>query len=101
MVQQAAWHQEIRLDQLPEEMKELCEVIGFENVRKLMEAYGGCTLYIPCRVVATVRNAFVLERYNGQNTAELARKTGLTVRQIQRLVKRRRVKIIQTSGTMR
>lgn len=68
------------LDELDEEKQEVARLIGLENYRKLMEAYGGVYLYIPKtdRMKRTERNEKIRAEFNGYNYRELAQKYELT-----------------------
>lgn len=68
------------LEELDEEKQEVARLIGLENYRKLMEAYGGVYLYIPKtdRMKRTERNEKIRGEFNGYNYRELAQKYELT-----------------------
>ena len=72
--------EEIRLEDLSEGQQEVAALIGPENFRKLMEAYGGAYLYIPKtdRLERMERNERIRAEFDGYNFRELARKYDLT-----------------------
>ncbi len=77
------------------EAKEISDLIGFENFKKLVETYGGNELYIPKADTLTkdTRNEKIKEEYNGENTFELSQKWGLSATTIRRIVKEKRQEI--------
>lgn len=87
MPQTQPWCREIRLDEIPEDLKDLVEIVGMEAVLKMMEYMGGGVVYIPARTFRMARNRYILERFNGDNAYDLARETGVTLRHVYRIVR--------------
>lgn len=85
------WKEEVSLEMLPDANRKLAEVIGVEAMLKLCERYGGETLYIPMTdaVYAAVRRKWIKDDYvrHGSNTRWIARKYGLSEREVQRIVR--------------
>lgn len=72
-------------DMLPEAHRRLAEVIGLEATLKLCEIYGGAPLYIPKldALLAAQRARCIRAEYDGSNTAQLARRYGVSMRTVQ------------------
>lgn len=78
----------IQTDDLNEEQQQLAELIGLDNFAKLVQVFGGTSVYIPKPEAfsRTVRNEKIRQEYNGRNIKILATKYGLTERQVYKLV---------------
>ena len=78
----------ISIYQLSGEQRELAEIIGLEPYKKLIEAFGGCQLYIPKLETALkkARNKEIRENFNGFNYCELAKKYNLSEMMIRKIV---------------
>lgn len=78
----------IRLADLNEDQMELADLIGLENYKKLVIAYGGLQLYIPKpdSFSRTARNEQIRAEFTGSNFKELASRYGLTEVQIRSIV---------------
>lgn len=74
-------HYDIQIDDLPEDLRQMADLIGFEAVLALVRARGGESIYLPKleRIAASARNRAILAEFDGANHRELARKYGLTV----------------------
>ena len=85
----------IQLDDLDGEQRQLAETIGIEAYRDLVKQYAGMHIYIPEHETfkANQRNAEIRADFNGYNFRELARKYGLTESSIRRIVEDMRDKI--------
>ena len=86
----ADWKSEVTFDMLPIAHKRIAEVIGVEATLKLCETFGGESIYIPLTdaVYALVRKRWIREEYvrNNCNTRWIAKKYGLSEREVQRIV---------------
>lgn len=80
--------QKIQLDDLPPELQEVADLIGFDNVLALVHARGGESLYIPKpeRIAAAARNRAIRAQFNGRNYRELAARHNLTVTWVREIV---------------
>ena len=85
----------IQLDDLDGEQRQLAETIGIEAYRDLVKQYAGMHIYIPEHETfkANQRNAEIRADFDGYNFRELARKYGLTESSIRRIVEDMRDKI--------
>lgn len=72
--------QQIQIEDLDEEQKQLAELIGIDKYKILLQTYGGMSIYIPKpdSFAATIRNQQIMAEFNGRNFKELSRKYGLT-----------------------
>ena len=79
---------ELTLDDLDPEQRELADCIGLAAYKKLVATYAGSSLNIrmPGNLTIKQRNRKLIEEFNGYNFGELARKYGLTERQIRYIV---------------
>ena len=79
---------EIRMEDLPPDLQELAEIIGFETTLKLIEDRSGEGLYIPKieKIYRAARDRTIRKEFNGSNFRELAHKFGLTVTWIRTIV---------------
>lgn len=77
------------LEDLNEDQKELAEVIGIESYRELVDRFGGTQLYIPQleTIERQMRNQQIRDEFNGANYDDLAIKYGLTSVAIRTIVK--------------
>ena len=85
------WKSEVTLEKLPDANRKLAEVIGVEAMLKLCERYGGESLYIPMTdaIYAAVRREWIRKEYahHNSNPKWLAKKYGLSEREVQRIVR--------------
>lgn len=67
--------------------RELCDLVGYENMLKLYAQYKGFQVNFPTRLYSKdyVRTV-VKKEYNGSNTKALARKLGYSERWIRKIV---------------
>ena len=68
-------------------IRELIDIIGYDNTVKLVSYFGGTAIYIPKidRAFRTLRNRRIMREFDGVNSKYLARKFGVsesTVRSI-------------------
>ena len=79
------WKAEVTMDMLPAAHRKLAEV-----TLQLCETFGGETMYIPLTdaVYATVRRRWIRAEYLQKNASprSIARKYGLSEREVQRIV---------------
>ena len=83
---------EIRLEDLTGAQRDVADLIGLDNYRKLVNVYAGELIYIPKAdsFDRLVRNQKIVDEFDGSNTAELARKYHLTPVTIRRIVDEKR-----------
>lgn len=72
--------QALRVEDLDFEQKQLAELIGIDKYKKLLQTYGGMSIYIPKpeTYAAIIRNEKIRQEFNGGNYKELSRKYRLT-----------------------
>ena len=72
--------EDLKIDDLGEDQKQLAELIGLDKYRLLLKTYGGMSIYIPKPDSLTVlaRNEQIRREFDGTNFKELAHKYGLT-----------------------
>lgn len=78
----------VTLDDMDEGQRQLAELIGLENYRKIVKTYGGTAIYVPKYewLSKVERDNRIIAEYNGYNTKALARKYGLTDTWIRNIV---------------
>lgn len=74
-------HLEIEIEDIPESVADLVEIIGLQRLIQLSKHIGGSSVYIPKyeRLSRMARNRMVRMEFNGQNHKELAVKYNLSV----------------------
>lgn len=67
-------------DDLPEEQKNIADLIGMEAYSKLVNAYGGMAIYItkPDNLIRNARNEEIRSKFDGSNYRQLAVKYNLS-----------------------
>lgn len=78
----------IKIEDLAENQKDIALLIGIENYVKLSKIYGGdAGLYIQkySEISKNARNREIRNRYNGYNTAYLAKIYNLSERHVKRI----------------
>lgn len=78
----------VAMEHLNGECRDLAELIGLENFKKIVEVYSGSTFYIPKvdRVVKEVRNEQIREEFTGGNIHELALKYNISDKWVREIV---------------
>ena len=78
----------ITFNDLDADQRELAECIGIDAYRNLLRNYAGSCVYVrkPDRVTNSIRNADIRKEFNGCNHQELAKKFGLSVVTIRRII---------------
>ncbi len=74
--------------QLSDEQAELMNLIGADAYKKLVENYGGCSIYIchPDTLDRLQRNRQIFSEFNGNNYRELAKKYRLSENAIRNII---------------
>lgn len=78
----------IELSDIPEEQRDFAELVGLDTFRKLVEMYGGSSIYI-CKedaILRQKRNLAIANDFNGYNYLQLAKKYNLTERTIRDVI---------------
>ena len=78
----------ITFNDLDSEQRALAECIGIDAYRNLLKNYAGSCVYVrkPNTVTNSIRNADIRREFDGGNYNELAKKFGLSVVSIRRIV---------------
>lgn len=76
------WANDLTLDMIPEQYRDLAEIIGIVNFINLAKILGGKTVYIPKAdsFLRPARDINIKKEFNGYNQAALARKYNLSER---------------------
>ncbi len=80
--------EKVKLEDLDQDQQQVAELIGLENYKKLMNVYGGMSVYIPKadRLERMEQNDKIRAEFDGYNFRELAQKYGLTEVSIRSIV---------------
>lgn len=78
----------LEIEDLSADQRELAECIGMEAYKKLVKNYAGSCVYVckPDTVTVNLRNEEIRRKFNGYNYAELAREFNLAEVSIRRIV---------------
>jgi len=78
----------IQIDDLPEDCRQVAEIIGLDGLLALSGRMGGERIYIPSRdrLGVCARNRAIRDEFNGRNYLELAVKYNLTARWVRVIV---------------
>ena len=87
-MKQKPTHINVSIDDLPDECRQIADVIGLDGLLALSAKLGGERIYIPLpeRLATAARNRAIRAAFNGRNYHELAIRYGLTVRWIRSIV---------------
>ena len=87
------WDEIDRID-FEGDMAEVAEAIGVEATKKMLEIFGGESIYFPKpqSVIRSCRDRRIYHEFNGFNFRELAVRYELTTRQIRVIVHEQRMK---------
>lgn len=80
--------EELTLEDLDEEQRELADCIGLDAYKKLVASYAGNPINIrmPERITMKLRNEKIRSEFNGYNYTALSQKYGLCKNQIRNIV---------------
>lgn len=86
------WLQQVRLEELDGDQKEIAETIGMDAYRKLVKAFGGnqIRIYQEATLTRPIRDAEIRQKYNGHNELWLSRHYGLSDRVIREITQGQR-----------
>ena len=89
---------QIRINDLPGEVREIARLIGLAPALKLVTEYSGEMVYIPKyeAITRALRNKAILAEATGKNYKELARKFNLTTRVIRTIIREEKRKNTQS-----
>ncbi len=78
----------LQLEHLDGDQKQLAETIGIEAYRKVASLYAGSVMYVPTveRLTKKVRDSSIRDEYNGYNQRALAIKYGVSEQWIRTII---------------
>lgn len=78
----------ISREDLPIVLQDLVDTIGIEAFKKLIENYGGSSLYIPNEnsILKPIRNRLIKKHFNGNNYKELAKEFKISEMQVRNII---------------
>ena len=78
----------ISKEDLPLVLQDLVDTIGIEAFKKLIENYGGSSLYIPNEnsILKPIRNRLIKKHFNGNNYKELAKEFKISEMQVRNII---------------
>lgn len=79
----------IRIEDIPEEYRDIAETLGMDSFLKLIRLCGGQTLYVPMMKTLEMegRDREIRSLFNGGNYRSLAIQFRLSERQIRKIIK--------------
>lgn len=85
---------ELEADDLQENHREIADVVGFSNLIRLIEHFGGNSIYIPQKYELYRNKMYsdILEKYDGTNIKRLATDYGISEKTVYTIVKNRIIK---------
>ena len=90
MIDIPKWMREVDIDRLPDVYKPLTELVGYDNMLKLIAHYGGTPLYVPKldALQKALRDDNLMTDYaSGRTPDQLAHKYNLSVVQVYEIIK--------------
>ena len=80
---------ELTIDDLDEEQRDLAECIGIDSYKRLITDYGGCTVTIrvPDGILRAIRNRHIKNDFNGYNYRALSVKYGLHEKTVRNIIR--------------
>lgn len=84
----------LTVEDLPESLIDVVDVIGIDSFKKLVKFCGGSNLYIPSEnnLVRPIRNKIIRENFKG-NYREISRKFGISEVQVRNIVNPRCIEL--------
>ena len=78
----------ISKEDLPIVLQDLVDTIGIEAFKKLIENYGGSSLYIPNEnsILKPIRNRLIKKHFNGNNYKELAKEFKISEMEVRNII---------------
>ena len=78
----------LTVDNVNEEQRQLIELIGIENYKKIVLEFGGQYIYFPKAetISKELRDREIIEQFDGSNYKKLANKYNLSVVSIRRII---------------
>ena len=76
-------------EDIPEFLQNLVDIMGIEAFIRLIEEYGGSSIYIPNEksILKPIRNRLSKKHFNGNNYKELSKEFKISEMQIRNIVK--------------
>ncbi len=89
--------EELRPEDLQENHKEIADVIGFDNLLKMVDYFGGSSVYFPQKydLCKNRMHIEILKQYDGTNIKQLAVNYGVSEKTIYTILKTKKQKIIK------
>ena len=78
----------ISKEDLPIVLQDLVDTIGIEAFKKLIENYGGSSLYIPNEnsILKPIRNRLIKKHFNGNNYKKLEKEFKISEMQVRNII---------------
>lgn len=86
----------IKIQDLQGEQRQIAETIGLEAYLKLVKIYGGTNIYIAKidKLLSIKRDEEIVKRFNGYNFKSLANQYGLSERAVREIINRENSRIL-------
>ena len=75
-------------EDIPEFLQNLVDIMGIEAFIRLIEEYGGSSIYIPNEnsILKPIRNRLIKKHFNGNNYKELSKEFKISEMQVRNIV---------------
>ena len=79
----------IKLEDIPQELVGVADFMGIDKFIEFCNEYGGIAIYFPSKktLFRNSRNREIINRYNGKNIKDLARKFEISEVQIRNIIR--------------
>lgn len=90
----------LKVDDLEDKYKEIADIVGFENLIKLVENYAGNSVYIPQKYELYRHEMYkaILDEYDGTNIKRLATDYGISEKTVYNILRDHLFKKKKSSG---
>lgn len=82
-------YRDFKIDDIPYDLKDVCDFMGIEMFIDFCDKFGGSHLYFPSKrsVLRLSRNREIKKSYNGRNSRELSHKFGISEMHLKSIIK--------------
>ncbi|MEO5358429.1 MAG: hypothetical protein H7844_14185 [Nitrospirae bacterium YQR-1] len=83
------WLHSVQIESLPENLREIAELIGMKNMLLILEHFSKQLIYIPGKeqIIKNAKRKFIQSNFTGGNHRELCRQTGYSLSYVYKILK--------------
>ncbi|MBF0521327.1 MAG: hypothetical protein HQK92_16575 [Nitrospirae bacterium] len=83
------WVNSIQIENLPENLRDIAELIGMENMLLILDHFSKQLIYIPGKdqIIKNAKRKFIQNNFTGINHRDLCRKTGYSLSYVYKILK--------------